>query len=81
MRVQTHDGADANPNSNILSSPLLYRFGVVCDLVNQAGFILLMWRSAFEKRQLEAWRWEFSRCAAAPVEDKASDGSVPRSSC
>jgi Domain of unknown function (DUF4386) len=27
---------------NILSSPLLYRFGVVCDLVNQAGFILLI---------------------------------------
>ncbi len=26
---------------NITSSPLLYRFGVVCDLVNQAGFILL----------------------------------------
>jgi hypothetical protein len=26
---------------NIVSSPLLYRFGIVCDLVNQTGFILL----------------------------------------
>jgi hypothetical protein len=35
-------GDAAATASNILSSPLLYRFGVVCDLVNQAGFILLV---------------------------------------
>lgn len=28
--------------SNIMSSPLLYRFGIVADLVNQAGFIVLV---------------------------------------
>lgn len=27
--------------NNIVSSPLLYRFGIVADLVNQVGFILL----------------------------------------
>jgi len=35
-------GDAAATASNILSSPLLYRFGIVCDLVNQAGFILLV---------------------------------------
>jgi hypothetical protein len=34
-------GDAAATAGNIASSPLLYRFGIVCDLVNQAGFILL----------------------------------------
>ncbi len=34
-------GDPATTASNIASSPLLYRFGVVCDLVNQVGFIFL----------------------------------------
>ena len=35
-------GDAAATASNIVSAPLLYRFGVVCDLVNQAGFVLLV---------------------------------------
>jgi hypothetical protein len=34
-------GDAAATASNIVSSPLLYRFGIVCDLVNQAGFVWL----------------------------------------
>lgn len=35
-------GDAAATASNILFSPLLYRFGIVADLVNQVGFILLV---------------------------------------
>ncbi|MDP1857900.1 MAG: DUF4386 domain-containing protein [Gemmatimonadaceae bacterium] len=35
-------GDAAATADNIASSPLLYRFGIVSDLVNQAGFVLLV---------------------------------------
>lgn len=41
-RVFVVRGDAAATASNIASSPLLYRFGIVADLVNQVGFILLV---------------------------------------